>query len=368
MSRVPGDLNALSERLQLLLEKVDFTPVYWDNGKVVWLDVTLLPWEEVYRETRDVNRLAEAIRKLEIRGAPAIGVAAGLGVAMALYNASGSVEELKEEGLRAISILRNTRPTAYNLFYALGRMERVIVNFEGTSPGELKEAVLSEALSIMIEDLEANLKIGELGSELITDGETILTHCNTGSLATSGLGTALGIIKTAWKKGKEIKVIATETRPLLQGARLTAWELKRAGIPFKLVTDGMVGYLFFENLVDRVILGADRITIDGYVANKIGTYTIAVLAWKHGRPFHVAAPTSTIHPVSFSEKKITIEHRSPSEVTTVLGRVEIAPKGTEALNPAFDVTPPELVTSIITERGIAWPPYPASLRRLIGSQ
>lgn len=362
------NLEELREKLESLLRKVDFTPVYWKDGKVVWLDVTLLPWEEVYRETRDVSRLAEAIKNLEIRGAPAIGVAAGLGVAMAVYNASGSVNELKSEGLKAVSILRSTRPTAYNLFYALDRMERVIRAYENSSPSELKEEVLGEALSIMIEDLEANLRMGEIGSELITDSETVLTHCNTGSLATSGLGTALGIIKTAWRKGKNIRVIATETRPLLQGARLTAWELKKAGIPFKLVTDNMVGYLFYEGLVDRVIVGADRITIDGYVANKIGTYTIATVAWRHGKPFHVAAPTSTIHPVSFKEKKIVIEHRNPTEVTTILGRLEIAPKSTEALNPAFDVTPPELVTSIITEKGVAWPPYIDSLRRIIGSQ
>lgn len=365
---MPRNLEELKEKLESLVKKVDFTPVYWKDGKVVWLDVTLLPWEEVYRETKDVNRLAEAIKNLEIRGAPAIGVAAGLGVAMAIYNATGSVLELKNEGLKAVAILKNTRPTAYNLFYALDRMEMVIKTYDGSSPSEFKEAVLSEALSIMIEDLEANLKMGEIGSELITNGETILTHCNTGSLATSGLGTALGIIKTAWKKGKDIKVIATETRPLLQGARLTAWELKKAGIPFKLVTDNMVGYLFYEGLVDRVIVGADRITIDGYVANKIGTYTIATVAWRHGKPFHVAAPTSTIHPVSYQDKKIVIEHRNPAEVTTILGKLEIAPKGTDALNPAFDITPPELVTSIITEKGVAWPPFIDSLIKIIGSQ
>lgn len=359
------NLEAIIDKLNSLTRKVDLTPVFWDNGKVVWLDVTHLPWEEVYRETRDVNRLAEAIKNLEIRGAPAIGVAAGLGVAMAIYNGNGNVQELKSEGLRAIDILRNTRPTAYNLFYALNRMEKTIKEYEGSSPSELKEIVLIEALSIMIEDLEANLRMGEIGSELITDGETILTHCNTGSLATSGLGTALGIIKTAWKKGKDIRVIATETRPLLQGARLTAWELKRTGIPFKLVTDNMIGYLFFEGIVDRVILGADRITIDGYVANKIGTYTIAVVAGRHGKPFHVAAPTSTIHPVSYREKRIVIEHRNPIEVTTILGKLEIAPSKTEALNPAFDVTPPELITSIITEKGIAWPPYTESLLKMI---
>jgi len=365
---VKRSLEGVLRSLETLLEKVDFTPIRWENGKVVWLDVSLLPWEEVYREAKDAARLAEAIKKLEIRGAPAIGVAAALGVAAEVYNREGSVEDLKDAGRKAIEILRRTRPTAYNLFYALERVGRVIESYSGSSPSELKEAVLAEALSIMAEDLEANIRMGELGSELISDGETILTHCNTGSLATSGLGTALGVIKTAWRKGKEIKVIATETRPLLQGARLTAWELKKAGIPFKLISDGAVGYLFSEELVDRVLVGADRITIDGYVANKIGTYTIAVVAWRHGKPFHVVAPTSTIHAVRYSEKKIEIEHRSPTEVTRIMGKLQIAPEGTEALNPAFDVTPPDLITSIITERGVAWPPFAESLEKLLGSK
>lgn len=358
-------LSEVHRKLEEILSKVDLTPIYWSDGKVVWLDVTALPWEEVYRETTDVNRLAEAIRRLEIRGAPAIGVAAGLGVAMSVYNSKGGLDELRAEGEKAIEVLKRTRPTAYNLFYALERMRRAIESYNGLSSEEFKQHVLREALLIMIEDLEANLRLSEFGSELITDGETVLTHCNTGSLATSGHGTALGIIKTAYKKGKNVKVIATETRPLLQGARLTAWELKRAGIPFKLVSDNMVGYLFYEGMVDRVIVGADRITADGFVANKIGTYTIAVLAWKHGKPFHVAAPTSTIHPVRYSEQRIVIEHRAPSEVTSVLGKIEIAPRGVDALNPAFDVTPPEFITSIITERGIAWPPYDRSLKRIM---
>lgn len=359
------DLREVEMRLNELTGSIDVVPVMWHNGTVRWLDVTLLPWEEVYRETKSVERLAEAIRRLEIRGAPAIGVAAALGVAMAVYNARGSLEDVIREAVKAIDVLKETRPTAYNLFYALERMRGVIESYDGSSVEELKELVVSEALKLMLEDLEANLRMSEYGSELVRDGETILTHCNTGSLATSGHGTALGVIKAAWRKGKRVNVIATETRPLLQGARLTAWELKRSGIPFKLVVDGAVGYLFSQGLVDRVLVGADRITLDGYVANKIGTYTIAVLAWRHGKPFHVVAPVSTIERRRYNEGGITIEHRPSFEVTTVLNRLEIAPRGTEALNPAFDVTPPELVTSIVTDRGVAWPPYEASLTSIL---
>ncbi len=360
-------MNALDEvlkKLGKLFEKADLRPVEWADGKVRWIDVSSLPWEERYVETRSVERLAEAIRRLEIRGAPAIGVAAALGVAMAVYNAEGTPQDVLREAEKAIEVLSRTRPTAYNLFWALGRMKRTLEAVRDRSVQEIREAVLAEALRIQAEDIEANIRMGEYGAELLEDGDRILTHCNTGALATAGYGTALGVIRTAWRKGKKISVIATETRPLLQGARLTAWELKREGIPFKLITDNAVGYIIANNMIDKAIVGADRILLTGHVANKIGTYMIAVLAGRHGKQFYVAAPTSTIDPTS-EPGGFKIELRSPDEVTTVMGRLRIAPEGIEALNPAFDVTPPELVTAIITEKGVAKPPYPESLKKLL---
>ncbi len=360
-------MNALDEvlkKLEKLFEKADLRPVEWADGKVRWIDVSSLPWEERYVETRSVERLAEAIKRLEIRGAPAIGVAAALGVAMAAYNAEGAPQNVLREAEKAIEVLSRTRPTAYNLFWALNRMKKTLEAVKDSSVQEIREAVLAEALRIQAEDIEANIRMGEYGAELLEDGDRILTHCNTGALATAGYGTALGVIRTAWRQGKKISVIATETRPLLQGARLTAWELKREGIPFKLITDNAVGYIIANNMVDKAIVGADRILLTGHVANKIGTYMIAVLAGRHGKQFYVAAPTSTIDPTS-EPGGFKIELRSPDEVTTVMGRLRIAPEGTEALNPAFDVTPPELVTAIITEKGVAKPPYPESLKKLL---
>ena len=358
-------LDEVWERLESLFEKADLRPVEWAGGAVRWLDVTLLPWEEKWRETRIVERLAEAIRRLEIRGAPAIGVAAALGVAMAVHNTGGSTREsLVEAGLRAAEVLRATRPTAYNLFWALERMKRVLQSPGPLSPAELRDRVLEEALRIQAEDIEANIRMGEHGEPLIPDGSTVLTHCNTGALATAGYGTALGVIRTAWRRGKDIRVIATETRPLLQGARLTAWELRREGIPFKLVTDNSVGYLASNDLVDLAIVGADRILTTGHFANKIGTYMIAVLLKRHGKNMYTAAPTSTIDPRS-RPGEFKIELRSPEEVTSIMGRLTIAPPGTDALNPAFDVTPPELLDAVVTERGVARPPFEESIPRLL---
>lgn len=358
-------LEELLARLESLKRIEGFFPVEWANGAVRWLDTSKLPWEERFEETRSVERLAEAVKNLEIRGAPAIGVAAALGVAMAAYNAEGSLERVASAAREAIAVLSKTRPTAYNLFWALQRMAKVLEGFGGESAEELKERLLEEALKVQLEDLEANLKIGEHGAELVDDGDVVLTHCNAGTLATSGFGTALSVIKAAWRRGKKIEVVASETRPLLQGARLTAWELKRAGIPFKLVTDGAVGYVFAEGLVDKVVVGADRILLSGHVANKIGTYTIAVLARAHGKPFYVAAPTSTVDPAS-KPGDFKIEHRSEEEVLTVLGKLRIAPQGARALNPAFDVTPPEYVDAIITEVGVARRPVGKSLKKLLG--
>jgi len=358
----------VDERLSKLLEKLRIKPLEWlDDGRFRWLDVRLLPWEEVYRETRDYRRVAQAIRDMEIRGAPAIGVAAAFGLALAAYHSKAStVSELLKELEEAAGVLRETRPTAYNLFWAiervLGAARRAAAS--ANSVAEVRDAVIREAKMIMLEDIEANMRMGEIGAKLIQDGDVILTHCNTGALATAGYGTALGVIRAAWEEGKKIQVIATETRPLLQGARLTVWELTREGIPVKLVTDNMVGYLMWKGIVDKVFVGADRITLDGYVANKIGTYTIAVLAHRHGIPFYVVAPTSTIDP-NLRGPSIPIEERHPDEVRTVLGKVVITVPNVEVYNPAFDITPPELVTGIVTEAGIATKPYERSIPRLL---
>ena len=362
-----SELESVFKQLKHLFEKADLRPVEWADGRVKWLDVTSLPWMEKWVESDSVERLAMAIKKLEIRGAPAIGVAAALGIALAVYNAENRVQSIIEKAGYAANVLSRTRPTAYNLFWAINRMLNKINKLKKEDPGTLKEKVLAEALEIQAEDIEANIRMGEIGEKIINEGDTILTHCNTGALATAGYGTALGVIRTAWRNGKNIKVIATETRPLLQGARLTAWELKREGIPFNLITDGMVGYVFYNKLADKVILGADRITLTGHIANKIGTYTIARVAIAHETEFYVAAPTSTIDPKTKPEE-IKIEQRKPSEVYTIMGKLRIAPKGINALNPAFDVTPPQLVTGIITEKEIAYPPFTASLSKLIGTK
>ncbi len=333
-----------------------------------WLDTRLIPWEEVYRETTDYKRVAKAIKDMEIRGAPAIGVAAAYGMALAAYHAkASSVEDLMERLKEAYNVLRSTRPTAYNLFWALDRvMQRASKEAERVSdPVKVAEAVLDEAKAIHREDVEANIRLGRMGAKLIDDGDVVLTHCNAGALATSGYGTALGIIRAAVEEGKRITVIATETRPLLQGARLTVWELVKEGIRVKLITDNMVGYLMSKGVIKKVVVGADRITRDGYVANKIGTYTIAVLADRHSIPFYVAAPTSTFD-LSLEGPSIPIEERDPEEVRTVLGKIRITVEDVEVYNPAFDVTPPELVTAIVTEKGVITPPYAQTIPKVIG--
>ncbi len=340
-------------------------PIQWDNGVVRWIDVSRLPWEEVWRETRSVERLARAIESMEIRGAPAIGVAAALGIAMAAYNSNASsLEELRRTVLNAAERLRRTRPTAYNLFWAIDRMLGILGR-DAAGPEEMVDMLVEEALRIMREDIETNMRMGRIGAELIEDGDIVLTHCNTGALATAGYGTALGVIRAAWSEGKHIQVIATETRPLLQGARLTVWELVKEGIPVRLITDSMAGYVMSKNMVSKVLVGADRILVTGHVANKIGTYMLAVLAERHRIPFYVVAPTSTIDP-SGDPGSMVIEERSPDEVRTILGRMLITVPEVEVYNPAFDITPPELITGIITEKGVAKPPYTESLRRLMG--
>lgn len=345
--------------------EIKIVPIEFRKGKIRFIDVTKLPEELVYVETDNVERLANAIEKMEIRGAPAIGVAAALCLAMVVYNSvAKSYNELAEEVHKAAERLRRTRPTAYNLFWSINRMLEKLGKLKDKPLDYVKSEMVKEALNIQLEDIRNNIAIGKYGANLIEDGDTVLTHCNAGSLATAGFGTALGVIRYAYHvQKKKIKVIATETRPLLQGARLTAWELIQEGIPVTLITDNMVGYVMSKGLVSKIVVGADRILLDGRTANKIGTYSIAVLAKHHNIPFYVAAPTSTIDPRS---KDIPIEHRKPYEVKTVLGKISIAPKEVNVLNPAFDITPPELITAIITEKGIAYPPYNENLRKILG--
>jgi eIF-2B alpha/beta/delta-like uncharacterized protein len=355
-----------------VLEKLRIRPLEWvedsEGPRFRWLDTRLIPWEEVYRETKDYRRVAEAIRTMEIRGAPAIGVAAAYGMALAAYySRANSPEELLAQLEEARRVLASTRPTAYNLFWALDRVMSRAREAAAKGLDAIINSVIEEAKTIHVEDVVTNMKLGRIGAKLVDDGDTILTHCNAGALATAGYGTAEGIMRAAVEEGKRIRVIATETRPLLQGARLTVWELVKEGIEVRLITDNMVGYVMYKGLVDKVIVGADRITADGYIANKIGTYMIATMASRHRVPFYVAAPSSTFD-LSIEGDSIPIEERSPDEVRTILGKITITVPDVPVYNPAFDITPPELVTAIISEKGIITPPYTKSIREVIGRQ
>jgi methylthioribose-1-phosphate isomerase len=323
--------------------------IKWQDGTVITIDQTRLPLETVNLKIKTVDEMAEAIKNLRVRGAPLLGASAAFGLALAAWHSKAScVSELLAELEDAAKILKSTRPTAVNLFWAADRVLDKARDFTGPVEA-LKTLVVQEAQKIADEDAEANRAMGENGAVLINDGDVILTHCNAGELATVEYGTALGVIRAAWKQGKKIKVIATETRPLLQGARLTAYELKRDGIPVTLITDSMVGYVMHKRLVDKVVVGADRIVQDG-VANKIGTFTIAVLAHEHGVPFYVAAPKSTFD-LTRTSADIVIEERKPTEVTHYGGR-QVAAAGTDVLNPAFDITPLKYVSAIIHENGV----------------
>ncbi|MBI3988115.1 MAG: S-methyl-5-thioribose-1-phosphate isomerase [candidate division NC10 bacterium] len=337
----------------------------WIEGGIRILDQTHLPHEEVYVECRDVSSIAEAIRSMRIRGAPAIGVAAAAAMALGAQTIQEQTFEAFSTKLSALGEdLAKARPTAVNLKWGIERMKQAALKSRDLPLPALKEALVAEAKAILEEDIRINQAIGAKGQVLIQDGSRILTHCNTGSLATAGYGTALGVIRSAKASGKRIEVLANETRPFLQGARLTAWELLKEGIPFSLITDSMAGSFMHRGMVDLVLVGADRIAANGDVANKIGTYTLAVLAKEHGIPFYVAAPLSTLDLTLQSGDEIPIEERSPEEVTHIGGR-SIAPPGITAKNPAFDITPARYVTAMITERGIAYPPYKESLRRLV---
>ncbi len=335
--------------------------IAWRDDGVVLIDQRRLPAETVYVTCRDYREVAEAIRSMAIRGAPAIGVAAAMGVALGMLHAEPPDLDAQFETI--CDTLARTRPTAVNLFWAIERMKRVYGGVRGRSLEEIREALRAEAEQIKREDIEVNRAIGRHGSELIPDGHAVLTHCNAGALATAGYGTALGVIRAAASAGKKIHVFADETRPFLQGARLTAWELLQDGIPTTLIADSMAGYLMKSGRIGCVIVGADRIAANGDVANKVGTYTLAVLAKEHGVPFYVAAPLSTLDLSIPSGEAIPIEQRPAEEVTHCFG-VRVAPEGVAVENPAFDVTPNQYVTAIITERGVARPPYAESLRRL----
>jgi methylthioribose-1-phosphate isomerase len=337
-------------------------PIEWLGDRVKILDQTRLPQEEVYLELDSYQDIASAITELKIRGAPAIGVAGAYAIALgALKIESSSREDFLDEFLRVSQAIAATRPTARNLFRSIERMNSAAE--AGTKISETKESLVREAIKIHAEEAEATLKLSRFGADLIDDGFTILTHCNTGPLATTGYGTALGVIIQAKEQGKKLKVFADETRPLLQGARLTTWELQKAGIPVTLITDSMAGYFMSRGEIDCAIVGADRIAANGDTANKIGTYTVAVLAKENGIPFYVAAPTTTIDPSLASGEEIPIEQRKPEEVTHIRG-MQIAPDGTSVQNPAFDVTPNKYITAIITERGIIKPPFGEGIRSL----
>jgi len=338
--------------------------IEWKKGKVVLIDQTKLPLEEVYIETSDYLRVAEAIKVLSVRGAPAIGVAAAYAVALAAAQSSAkSTPEFLRELEEAIRVIGATRPTAVNLFWALERMRKKAEANSHLAVSRLKRVLKEEADKIAKEELEMSRQMGDFGAELIDDGDNILTHCNAGALATVDYGTALAVIRSAHNQGKNIHVYADETRPLLQGARLTTWELMRENIPVTLICDNMAGYFMSLGKVKKVVVGADRIAANGDVANKIGTYSVAVLAKEHGIPFYVAAPVSTIDIALSDGSKIPIEERACDEVIGFGGN-KVATEGVRVANPAFDVTPNRLVTNIITDRGILEPPYKDSIAKL----
>ncbi len=336
---------------------------------VVMVDQRKLPSTETYVTCRTAGDVARAIKSMVIRGAPAIGVAAAMGVALGMRRSTApGTRRFTTEFQKTCDLLAATRPTAVNLFWAIERMKATFAAAAqaGASVEDLKARLVAEARAIHDEDVEACRRIGRFGADLVPDGARILTHCNAGALATAGYGTALGVVRGAVEQGKRVSVLADETRPFLQGARLTAWELTRDGIETTLITDNMAGALMRLGHVDLVVVGADRIAANGDVANKVGTYTVAVLAREHGLPFYVAAPLSTIDLATPDGSAIPIEERNEREVTHLAG-TRIAPEGVRVRNPAFDVTPARFVTGIVTERGVALPPYDASLAALVGA-
>jgi methylthioribose-1-phosphate isomerase len=342
--------------------------IEWTSEGVRMLDQRLLPAEEKYLMLRSYEEVAEAIKKMVVRGAPAIGVSAAMGLALGASQSVGtSVADLEDDFYYMCNVMSNTRPTAVNLFWAIERMRETFKREKAHAQNveEIKKSLVDEALAIFQEDIDANRAIGRNGAVLISDGATVLTHCNAGALATAGdYGTALGVIRGARDAGKRVAVIADETRPFLQGLRLTAWELAKDNIPVTVITDNMAGHVMKSGKVDAVVVGADRIAANGDTANKIGTYMVAVLAKRHNLPFYVAAPITTLDLSLRSGDEIPIEERDTKEVTHIREQ-QLGPTGVEVHNPAFDVTPNDLITAIITDKGVVRAPYVNSLRELV---
>lgn len=340
-------------------------PIEWRDDKVIMLDQRKLPREETYNTYEDYKGVADAIKTMVIRGAPAIGVAAAMGIAVgALGIGVNTFSEFYERIQKICQTLGETRPTAVNLFWAIERMKATCLLSKDLPLDQLKHRLKEEAIAIYNEDIDANKNIGKFGQEFFVNEDSVLTHCNAGALATAGFGTALGVLYAAQGVGKYLKVYADETRPRLQGARLTAWELQKHGMDVTVITDNMAGYLMKLGRINKVIVGADRIAANGDVANKIGTYSVAVLAKEHNLPFYVAAPTSTIDLNIENGSQIPIEERDHEEVTTI-EHAQITPDYVKIFNPAFDVTPSKLVTAIITEFGVARPPYVKTIKELV---
>lgn len=338
--------------------------IEWKKDRVVMLDQTLLPNREVYRSYKDPLDVVRAIRDLVIRGAPAIGVAAAMGLALGAQQIGP--KRFPQDFEKLCRQFAAARPTAVNLFWAIARMRRVLQENAHKPLDSLRLILKREAIAVYREDLDANQRLAEFGAALLPKRGTVLTHCNAGGLATAGIGTALGVILAARDMGKEIDVFADETRPILQGARLTAWELKRAKCPVTVITDGMAGHFMKEGRIDAVVVGTDRTAANGDVANKIGTYTVAAMAARHKIPFYVAAPTSSIDLQCKTGAEIPIEERAASEIAKI-GNTVILPKGVAVANPAFDVTPSRYVTGIITENGVATKPYRSRLKELVNT-
>jgi methylthioribose-1-phosphate isomerase len=339
--------------------------VAWEDGAVVMIDQRRLPHEQVFVRCRDHREVAKAVQDMVVRGAPAIGVTAALGLALGVRVSASEGGALRTEWDDMCAVMAASRPTAVNLFWAIERMRLRFDSLAGAGGEPLRTALLDEALSIQAEDVDACQRMGDLGAELLPQKARVLTHCNAGALATAGYGTALGVVRSAARMGRLAHVFADETRPYLQGARLTAWELQQDGIPVTVITDSMAGHLMARGEVDVIVVGSDRIAANGDVANKIGTYSVAVLAREHDLPFYVAAPVSTFDLATETGAEIPIEERPASEVTHLAGR-PITPMGVPVRHPAFDVTPHRFVTAIVCERGVARAPYTKSLRALAG--
>jgi methylthioribose-1-phosphate isomerase len=343
----------------------EYYSVRWVDGVVKILDQRLLPDEVIYREYVNCEEVASSIHQMVIRGAPAIGIAAGFGLALTAFHCKANhFGELNNELIDSAEILRNSRPTAVNLFGAIDRILQVVNRNKELDIDQIKQLVVLEAQKIAKEDLEMNMKIAMYGQQFIPDHANVIHHCNTGGLATGGYGTALGVIRYAHESGKKIHVYVDETRPRLQGARLTSWELNELGIPYTIIVDGASGYIMYNNKIDACLVGCDRIASNGDVANKIGTYNLAIVANAHGVPFYSVGPMTTIDLSISSGNDIPIEERSEQEVTHI-GKMKITPDNARVANPAFDITPAIYITAIITNKGVAFPPYKENLTRLM---